>query len=392
MAITIKPTRVFQELWKEQSRVNALRGGARSSKTWSVCQAIALWLATGSFGKQEIRTGTCSIVRETLPALKQSVYQDFINILHEIDLYRFCDHRKTSLEIEFQKRVVRFFSTDDLYSAKLRGTKHTIFYMNEANTIPFESFNQMIMRTSHFCIIDYNPAGSEDNWVRKHVEIERPKSHGDVKLDVSTYKDNIDNLPSETVREIEALKHTDEDLYKVYSRGEWVKSRAIVFPKIHLVDTMPLNYEREYFGIDYGYNDPSVCVRVLQRENELFIEELFYSDKMLITDIVEKLLFIRGRIYSEHGQMREEIKSRGIKVKSARKGKGSIERGITYIRAHKIHVLSSSINTVKEFRNYSYKKDRTGRITDEPVDFMNHAIDATRYALSYASTRKVKII
>ena len=57
-----------------------------------------------------------------------------------MDIYYYVDHRKTLLELEFENRIVQFFSTDDLNSAKLRGRQNTFFYLNEANTIPFEAY------------------------------------------------------------------------------------------------------------------------------------------------------------------------------------------------------------------------------------------------------------
>ena len=104
------------------------------------------------------------------------------------------------LELEYEKRIVQFFSTDDLNSAKLRGRQNTIFYINEANSgIPFESFNQMIMRCTHFAILDYNPSGA-DNWVKTYLEDDRMHwPDQDVKLDVSTYKDNP-YIPNEMVK------------------------------------------------------------------------------------------------------------------------------------------------------------------------------------------------
>ena len=51
-----------------------------------------------------------------------------------MQMYYNIDHRKTMLELEYEKRIVQFFSTDDLNSAKLRGRQNTIFYINEANS------------------------------------------------------------------------------------------------------------------------------------------------------------------------------------------------------------------------------------------------------------------
>ena len=101
--IQLTHTRIFHSLWTEQKRINAFRGGARSSKTWSILQAIAFWLITGKFGQQSIPTGNCSVVRETLPSLRASAYRDFIEILHECNMYAKVDHRKTLLELQIKQ-------------------------------------------------------------------------------------------------------------------------------------------------------------------------------------------------------------------------------------------------------------------------------------------------
>ena len=382
-------TRVFQSLWTEQKRINAFRGGARSSKTWSILQAISFWLFTGKFGKQDIPTGNCSIVRETLPSLRASAYKDFIEILHECKMYSKIDHRKTLLEFHFNGRSVDFFSTDDLQSAKLRGRQHSICFIEEANTVSFEAFNQMIMRTKNFMLLSYNPAGIE-NWCKTFIEGERME-RGDVKLDVSTYKDNP-FLPPAMVDEIIGLKETDYDLYQVYTLGNWVKSRNLVFEKVHLIKEMPVG-ERDFFGIDFGWNDETACVRCVIIDKDLFIDEIFHEKHLMLGDIAERLHMIGApKLYGDHEPRTiRELKSRGIRIKPAKKGKDSIRQGLGFIRQHRIHITERSLATIKAFREYKYKLDENNNPTDVPLDVNSHAIDATRYALSYALRRKITI-
>ena len=202
MKIEMTYTRVFHYLWETQNRINAFRGGARSSKTYSICQAIAIWLISGQFGDKKYPKGNFSIVRETLPSLRASVYKDFVEVLHLMDMYQKIEHRKTTLEFAFNGREVHFFSTDDLNSAKLRGRKHTFLYINEANSgVTFEAYQQMVMRTQEFIILDYNPSGV-DSWVRTFIEEEENKRKK-VKLDVSTYHDNLKHLSQNIVNEID---------------------------------------------------------------------------------------------------------------------------------------------------------------------------------------------
>jgi len=389
--IKLSHTRVFDEIWDNDKRILALRGGARSSKTYSILQAIVFWLISGYFGKTEYKKGTFSIVRETLPALRASAYKDFLEILHLCDFYSKVDHRKTVLEFHYSGRVVQFFSTDDINSAKLRGRQHLAVYFNEVTNISFESYQTISMRTEQFIIMDYNPAGYE-SWVKSFIE-GKERKRGKVNLDISTYFDNIKNLPQPMIDEIEGLKEVDIDLYNVFAKGEWVKSRNLVFSKIHLIKEMPKDYDRETFGVDFGYHDPFVCVRVLQKDKNLYIEQIVYKSKLGLGEIADKLHNSNvGKLYADHDPLQiRELKTRGIRIRKARKGKDSIIQGLGYIRSHKIHVLNTSLDTIREFRSYKYKLDEMNNPTDQVLERDEHSIDATRYALSYSLRGRIKI-
>ena len=45
----------------------------------------------------------------------------------------------------------------------------------------------------------------------------------------------------------------------------------------------------------------------------------------------------------------------------------------------KIFITARSVNAKKEFDNYTYAQDRSGRWLNIPVDDWNHIIDAARY-------------
>lgn len=392
MKIRLAHTEVFRSLWTDQKRINAFRGSARSSKTYSILQAIVYWLLSGKFGQTDYPRGTFSVLRETLPSLRASAYKDFIELLHACDFYRKVEHRKTLLEFQYGGRVVAFFSSDDLNSAKIRGRQHLAFYINEANTVSFEVFNQLIMRTEAFCIVDYNPAGVE-NWCKTYIEGERFK-RGDVKLHVSTYKMNP-FIPAEMIEEIEGLRFTDNDLFQCYALGQWVQSRNNVFEGFELIDAMPTEYEKEFFGVDWGWFDPSVGVRVLIQDKNLYIDELFYQSKMSHEDISEALFFHGAyKVFCDPSSPRmiENLKRLGNRVKKAKGGKDTILEGLRFIQRYKIHITKTSLNAIKEFRLYRWQLDReTLKPIDKPIDKYNHVPDAVRYALSYAQRAKIRI-
>jgi len=56
--------------------------------------------------------------------------------------------------------------------------------------------------------------------------------------------------------------------------------------------------------------------------------------------------------------------------------------GIQTMKQYTIYVTKSSMNLLKEFKNYCWAKDRTGKVLNKPIDAFNHGIDGARYAIS----------
>ena len=72
------------------------------------------------------------------------------------------------------------------------------------------------------------------------------------------------------------------------------------------------------------------------------------------------------------------MKSKGLNIKPAIKGQGSILAGIAKINNYRLIVDPSSINFHKELNNYVWSDKASGR----PVDKYNHLIDSLRYSVS----------
>ncbi len=82
------------------------------------------------------------------------------------------------------------------------------------------------------------------------------------------------------------------------------------------------------------------------------------------------------------------MKKRGFNIVRARKGAGSVEDGIEFMKSHDIVVHPDCKHVMDELTHYSYKEDP---LTDEvlPIlaDAKNHTIDAARYAVESARRR-----
>ena len=64
-----------------------------------------------------------SVVRKTLPALKATAYQDFLEVLKTNNIYDDRRHNKSDLTYQIGSNIIEFFSVDD--SKKMRGRKRT---------------------------------------------------------------------------------------------------------------------------------------------------------------------------------------------------------------------------------------------------------------------------
>lgn len=348
------------------------QGSSRSSKTYSNVQ----WLI---FRCLNVPGNTVSIVRKTMPALKRSVYRDFESIMIEWGVWGVGMMNKSEFIYRFPNGSwIEFFSCED--EQKLRGSKRKILFVNEANEISFIEWQQLQMRTTEFSILDYNPSFTEEHWINQ-INAEKKTYHW-----ISTYKDNP-FLEQKVIDEIESLQWKNQSLWQVYGLGQRAIVEGLVFPTIHIVDSIPREAERHrYIGMDFGYtNDPTAIIEVMIWKDNLYLNELCYQTHMLTGDIIRELKAIKGEpeIISESADPRmiDEIYYGGIDIKPVHKYAGSINAGITKMQEYNIYITRHSTNLIKEFHNYTYRQDKEGKWLNEPIDMWNHGIDAARYVL-----------
>ena len=79
----------------------------------------------------------------------------------------------------------------------------------------------------------------------------------------------------------------------------------------------------------------------------------------------------------------DELKSLGMRVRGAKKGKDSISNGIQWVQNLEIIIHPRCVKFLTEISNYSWSKDKFGKKLNEPIDEFNHLMDAMRYGLNY---------
>jgi phage terminase large subunit len=320
---------------------------------------------------------TITICRKTYPALRSSSMRDFFEILRTYDLYDESNHNKSNSEYVLNGNLIEFISLDQ--PQKLRGRKRDLLYVNEANEMAFEDWQQLIFRTTGRVILDYNPS---DEF---HFIYDKIKPRDDAEFHITTYLDNP-FLESETIKEIERLKEIDANYWKIYGLGEIGSSQSLIF-RVNECKEVPEEAKFLSYGMDFGFsNDPTTLVGIWKQGDDIYLKELIFKTGLTNRDIDAELKLNnveRGEIFADSAEPKsiEELYRMGWNVKPSTKGQGSINTGIDMMKRYKLNVTSDSVNMLKEFRNYKWQEDKNGNILNVPVDMFNHTIDAVRYGL-----------
>jgi phage terminase large subunit len=156
----IQTNKVYKHLITSNKKIIVEQGGTRSGKTYNILLWIIFFYCTQNDNK------TVTICRKSFPSLRASVMRDFLNILKQYKIYREELHNKSNSEYKLFNNLVEFISLDQ--PQKVRGRKRDILFINEANELYFEDWQQLIFRTNGRIILDYNPS-DEYHWIYDKV-------------------------------------------------------------------------------------------------------------------------------------------------------------------------------------------------------------------------------
>ena len=381
----ISTTIVFEELLKSDElgkRIVVAQGGSRSGKTFNI---LIYWV----YKLLQEQNKTLSIVRKTLPSLKNSVLKDLIQVLEMFEMYDPTKLHKQEGYYELGSNIINWMSVDE--PQKIRGVKRDYLYCNESNELKIEDWNQLIFRTADKIICDLNPS-ELSSWVYDLQD------RDDCYYFKTTWRDNP-FVDKNIIKELESLKEKDENLWRIYNMGEKGLATQLVFTKYNTIEHIPEGLKLLGRGMDFGYNSPTAFVEVYKDEDNLYFKELLYVKGMTMPDIVHKLdglgIDKTDTIWCDSAspQNIEDLKRNRWNAKPV--NKKSILHGIDLIRRHHIFIEGSSKNIISEFGSYRFKEDKDGNLLDTPEDDNNHTIDSIRYVLESTinkGNRKITVI
>jgi phage terminase large subunit len=377
----ISTTVVFEKLLESDElgkRIVVAQGGSRSGKTFNI---LIYWV----YKLLQEQNKTLSIVRKTLPSLKNSVLKDLIQVLEMFGQYDPSKLHKQEGYYELGTNIINWMSVDE--PQKIRGVKRDYLYCNEANELKIEDWNQLIFRTTGKIICDLNPS-ELSSWV---YELE---NRDDSYYFKTTWRDNpfVDN---NIIKELESLKDKDENLYRIYNLGEKGIATQLVFNRYNTIEQIPPDAKLLGRGMDFGFNSPTAFVEVYKDGDTLYFKELLYVRGMTMPDIIHRIegmgIDRTDNIWCDSAapQNIEELKRARFNAKPV--NKKSVLHGIDLIRRHHIFITQESKNILHEFGSYKFKEDKDGNLLDVPEDDNNHMIDAIRYVLESTTKPKARV-
>ena len=371
----IQTTQTFEDLLNPDYRNYVFQGSSRAGKTYN----IILWMVINILNEEN---KVYSIVRKTLPALKGSVLRDLKDILIKLDMYDSNKWHSVDGYVEIGSNIIEFFSLDS--EEKIRGRKRDVCFINEATELSEEEYIQLVLRTADRIVMDLNPSLWQ-SWI---YDLE---GREDVFYTIVTYKQNP-FLGAAQIKEIENLQFKDGNLWRVFGLGQKGVPTRVVFNHQQTIDSIPDECKLLGYGIDFGWQDPSVLVGVYQMQDSIFVDEMIYARHITIPDFIYRIkdlgLNLRDDFIADSAnpQAIEEMRRNGINCKPVLKS--TILHGIDLMKRNNLFITANSTNTLEEFQQYVWKQDKNLKNLDEPIDNFNHGIDAVRYVLQMKLNKK----
>lgn len=324
-----------------------------------------------------------TVVAESFPHLQLGAIRDFQNIMRsnkywDEDRWNESKHIYTFETGSF----IEFISFDKF--GKAHGPRRDILFINEANNLPYNIVDQLITRTRETVWLDWNP--TEEFWFYTEM---RP-NRNDIDFITLTYLDNeaIDDV---TKAEIESHKNNHQ-WWQVYGLGQLGTLEGRIYKDWQIIDEVPHEARLVKKWLDFGYSvDPTSIGDVYFYNGGYILDEIAYQKGLSNKQIADLIINTeKAPVIADSAEPKsiDEIYSYGVQILPSLKGPDSINQGIQFVQEQRMSITKRSINTIKEYRNYTWLKDKNGNYTHIPSPIFNHSMDGIRYAIASEFPRR----
>jgi phage terminase large subunit len=365
----------LKPLFTSKKRFLIEQGGMRSGKTYPTMMLIVSWCQTNA-------NKIWSVAGISYPHLAKGAIRDFQTIMKNAGIWEPERWNGSSKQYTFSNETILEFISVDTMDA--HGPARDGLFVNEANDMDWETFDQLASRTGDKIVIDYNPTA--EFWAHTELLAKKPERCDFIVL---TYKDNEALNPN--IREyIEDHKpkpgEKPSNWWLVYGLGQIGSLEDNIYHGWIKATEAPEDVKLVRYGLDFGYNDPTAMVAIYEGpDGDLFIRELLYESELNSDEYaaVMEELEIDPTVLIVADSARPEIinaiAKAGYLIIPADKNAGSVVRGIDEVQQR--HITYDGKNLEREYMSYAWRKTRTGKVLEVPQDGEDHALDALRYAV-----------
>lgn len=371
--MTLQETTALRKILAMKKRIRIVQGGTSAGKTFD----ILIDELDEAIRQRGILT---TIMSDTMPNLRHGAMRDFIKIAKETGAWDFGEWNSTYSTFALPNgSTIEFYSAD---SEDALGARRDRLFINEANRITKEAFDQLEVRTEQKITLDFNP--SNKFWA--HDLLTRP----DVDFVKLNYLDN--EALSDNIRNTLELRKGDgtSNWWRVYGLGEIGSLEGNVYEGWLTYDELPKTAILKRYGVDFGFsNDPTAVVAVFEDEDgSLYLKTELCAVKMLTPDLIKRLQSLPDGLFvcdNARPEIIAEMQSKGLRAIPSNKTAGEKMNGKRYnielVMRRKIHYLATDKELESEYLTYAWRKKKDGTIIDEPVDGNDHILDALAYAV-----------
>lgn len=389
-------------------KIILLEGASRSGKSWDAAAFILFYL----YQKNRKAINIC---RDYRSILVKTTYQTLKKVwIHYEPLVQ--QFNKTATPIQYKQNQVNFIGINDNIMAA-HGLESDLLWVNEGNSIERESINQLIQRTNDFVIIDYNPSSEQhylydfenrdDTVLHKTTIFDNPYAPKAAKDQILSYahpKVNDFDIALKAGytkshwflfknRNVE-LGTADQYLWEVYGLGLRAAGTDLVFNanRIKTYEDEPERYNYKHYGGDFGFaNNPAAYCQVIVDGHNVYIRELIYETGLTNEMLAQKIINLNANDELSVWDSAEpksivELRTKGINATKVLDK--DVTFGIKRLQKYNIFIHKDSKNALREFKGYTWKKDKQGRyVTNSkservPTKKDDHLIDAVRYVVT----------
>lgn len=355
------------------------QGGTGGGKTYPTLMLITSWL-------QSHPDKLWTVLGLDYRHLRDGAIHDFKNIMKNAEIWEPDRWSTTEKTYTFGNgSQLQFLSVDTMGA---HGSRRDGLFVNEANGVDYNTFDQLATRTNGKVIIDYNP--SHEFWA--HTELLK-KHPDDCDFIILTYKDN-EALSERERANIERHKpkpgEKPSNWWTVYGLGQIGSLEGNIYEGWEAVNgnDIVLKGNLKRFGLDFGFsNDETALVGIYELGTRKYgLVERFYQTGLLGSQYPEMLkragvdkdvLIIAD---SARPEIIAEIKNAGYMIAPCDKGAGSVLSGIDKVKSCQIQFAGANLR--REYLGYRWRTKKNGETVDVPEDGHDHLMDAIRYGVA----------